>query len=119
MIRERQNGTLVPQAAGIYFHILTKQGKNGPGGAKSYIVHGKMTEGFAFLAYPADYRSSGVMTFIVNQDGGVLQKDLGKRTNVLAKAMNRPRRTGAPESAQTLRPDVRCVHPIGAEAHFS
>jgi hypothetical protein len=72
---------------GYYFHILTKQGKNGPGGAKSYIVHGKMTEGFAFLAYPAEYRSSGVMTFIVNQDGVVLQKDLGKKTDVLAKAM--------------------------------
>jgi Protein of unknown function (DUF2950) len=74
---------------GYYFHILTKQGKNGPRGAKSYIVHGKMTEGFAFLAYPAEYRSSGVMTFIVNQDGVVLQKDLGKKTDVLAKAMKK------------------------------
>jgi Protein of unknown function (DUF2950) len=74
---------------GYYFHVLTKQGNNGPGGAKSYIVHGKMTEGFAFLAYPAEYRSSGVMTFIVNQDGVVLQKDLGKKTDVLAKAMEK------------------------------
>ena len=74
---------------GYYFHILTKQGKNGPGGAKSYIVHGKMTEGFAFLAYPAEYGSSGVMTFIVNQDGVVLQKDLGKKADVLAKAMKK------------------------------
>ena len=74
---------------GYYFHILTKQGKSGPGGAKSYIVHGKMTEGFAFLAYPAEYRSSGVMTFIVNQDGVVLQKDLGKKTDVLAKVMKK------------------------------
>ncbi len=48
-----------------------------------------MTEGFAFLAYPAEYRSSGVMTFIVNQDGVVLQKDLGKKTDVLAKALKR------------------------------
>jgi Protein of unknown function (DUF2950) len=48
-----------------------------------------MTEGFAFLAYPAEYRSSGVMTFIVNQDGVVLQKDLGKKTDVLAKAMKK------------------------------
>ncbi len=72
---------------GYYFHIVTGQGKNAPGGAKGYIVNGKMTGGFAFVAYPAEYRSSGVMTFIVNQDGVVYQKDLGKRTDVLAKAM--------------------------------
>jgi hypothetical protein len=69
------------------YRILTRQGKNGPGGAKNYIVDGKMTGGFAFVAYPAEYRSSGVMTFIVNQDGVVYQKDLGKKTDVLAKAM--------------------------------
>jgi hypothetical protein len=72
---------------GYYFHILTQQGKHAPGGAKSYIVNGKMTEGFAFVAYPAEYRSSGVMTFIVGSDGVVYQKDLGKETAVLAKAM--------------------------------
>ncbi len=55
---------------------------------KSYIVNGKMTEGFAFVAYPAEYRSSGVMTFIVSEDGVVYQKDLGKKTDVLAKAMS-------------------------------
>ncbi|MGD0793790.1 MAG: DUF2950 domain-containing protein [Terriglobales bacterium] len=72
---------------GYYYLILTRQGKNAPGGAKSYIVNGKMTEGFAFVAYPAEYRSSGVMTFIVNEDGVVYQKDLGRKTDVLAKAM--------------------------------
>ncbi len=72
---------------GYYYLILTRQGKNGPGGAKSYIVNGKMTEGFAFVAYPAEYRSSGVMTFVVNQDGVVYQKDLGKKTDALAKAI--------------------------------
>jgi len=72
---------------GYYYHILTRQGKNAPGGAKSYIVGGQMTEGFAFVAYPAEYRSSGVMTFIVNEDGVVYQKDLGKKTDVLTKAM--------------------------------
>ncbi len=72
---------------GYYFQILTRQGKDGPGGQKSYIVNGKMTEGFALLAYPAEYRSSGVMTFIVGQDGVVYQKDLGKKTDVLVKAM--------------------------------
>jgi len=72
---------------GYYYHILTRQGKNGPGGAKSYIVDGKMTAGFAFVAYPAEYRSSGVMTFIVSEDGVVYQKDLGRKTDALAKAM--------------------------------
>jgi len=62
---------------GYYFRVLTRQGKNSPGGPKSYITGGKMTEGFAFVAYPAEYRSSGVMTFIVNEDGKVYQKDLG------------------------------------------
>ena len=72
---------------GYYYQILTRQGKDAPGGTKSYIVDGKMTEGFAFVAYPAEYRSSGVMTFIVDEDGVVYQKDLGKKTDVLAKAM--------------------------------
>jgi len=72
---------------GYYYHVLTRQGENAPGGAKNYIVNGKMVEGFAFVAYPAKYRSSGVMTFIVNEDGVVYQKDLGKETDVLAKAM--------------------------------
>jgi hypothetical protein len=81
-----QDGDPTPYR-GYYYLILTRQGKNGPGGAKSYIVNGKMTEGFAFVAYPAEYRSSGVMTFMVGQDGVVYQKDLGKKTEVLAKAM--------------------------------
>jgi len=72
---------------GYYYRMLTRQGKKGPGGAKSYLVNGKLVEGFAFLAYPVEYRSSGVMTFIVNQDGIVYQKDLGKKTEVLAKAL--------------------------------
>ncbi len=72
---------------GYYYHILVRQGENAPGGAKGYVVNGKMTEGFAFVAYPAEYRSSGVMTFIVASDGVVYQKDLGKKTDVLAKAM--------------------------------
>jgi hypothetical protein len=72
---------------GYYYHILTRQGKNGPGGAKDYIVNGKMPGGFAFVAYPAEYRSSGVMTFIVNEDGVVYQRDPGRKTDVLAKAM--------------------------------
>jgi hypothetical protein len=72
---------------GYYYHMLSRQGKNAPGGAKSYIANGKMSAGFAFVAYPAEYRSSGVMTFIVNEDGVVYQKDLGNKTEALAKAM--------------------------------
>lgn len=72
---------------GYYYHILTRQGKDAAGGAKSYIVNGKMTEGFAFVAYPAEYRSSGVMTFVVGADGVVHQKDLGKKTDAHGKDM--------------------------------
>jgi hypothetical protein len=81
----RQDGSPTPYR-GYYYLILTRQGNDGPGGAKRYIVDGKMTGGFAFVAYPAEYRSSGVMSFIVGQDGVVYQKDLGKKTDVLAKA---------------------------------
>jgi len=72
---------------GYYFRILSRQGQHGPGGAKSYIVDGKMTAGFAFVAFPAQYRSSGVMTFIVGSDRVVYQKDLGKETSSLARRM--------------------------------
>jgi len=72
---------------GYYFHMLTRQGSHAPGGAKDYVVNGKMTGGFAFVAYPAEYRNSGVMTFIINQDGVLLQKDLGTSTTQTAAAM--------------------------------
>jgi hypothetical protein len=72
---------------GYYFRILTRQGKNAPGGAANYSVAGKMTGGFAFVAYPAEYRNSGVMTFIVAKDGVVFEQDLGQKTVALAKAM--------------------------------
>ena len=69
---------------GYYYRILTRQGKNAPGGAKDYLVDGKMTQGFAFIAYPATYRASGVMTFMINQDGVIVQKDLGTDTAKVA-----------------------------------
>jgi hypothetical protein len=72
---------------GYYFRVLKAQGPNAPGGAKSYLVDGKMTGGFAILAYPAEYRSTGVMTFLVAQDGVVYQKDLGPHTLDLAHAI--------------------------------
>jgi hypothetical protein len=72
---------------GYYYLILTHQGKPGLGGAKSYSVSGKTAGGFAFVAYPAEYGSSGVMTFIVSENGVVYQKDLGEKTDVTASAM--------------------------------
>ena len=74
---------------GYYFRILKAQGAKAPGGAHSYIADGKMTRGFAFVAYPAEYRSSGVMTFIVDKDGVVYEKDLGPKTAAMAKAMSK------------------------------
>jgi Protein of unknown function (DUF2950) len=72
---------------GYFFRILKSQGSNAPGGAKDYLVNGKMLHGFAFVAYPAQYGNSGVMTFMINQDGVLLQKDLGATTTQTATAM--------------------------------
>jgi len=83
----RSRGAEAVPYRGYYFHVLTGQGKDSPGGVKSYIVDGKMTQGFAFVAYPAEYRSSGVMTFLVSEHGAIYQRDLGKKTGSIAKAM--------------------------------
>lgn len=72
---------------GYFYRILTAQGKDAPGGAYSYLIKGKMIGGFAVVAYPAEYGNSGVMTFIVNHDGKVFQKNLGKNTATVAKGM--------------------------------
>jgi hypothetical protein len=72
---------------GYYYRVLTEQGENAPGGAKSYIVDGHMTGGFALLAYPAEYGNSGVMSFLTNQSGILFEKDLGEETATLAAAM--------------------------------
>jgi hypothetical protein len=72
---------------GYYFKILTKQGPAANGGELDYVAHGKMIGGFALVAYPAEYRNSGVMTFIVNHAGTVYQKDLGPDTAKLAERM--------------------------------
>ena len=83
--------TLTPDVAkpfyGYYFHRLDGQGAAAKGGAKTYVVNGKATGGFAYIAYPAKYDDSGVQTFIVNQDGVIYAKNLGKDTASLAKAM--------------------------------
>jgi len=72
---------------GYYFRFITKQGDEAKGGAKDYIVNGKMTGGFAVVAYPAAYRDSGIMTFIIGTDGTVYQKDLGEQTTDVAASM--------------------------------
>ena len=74
---------------GYYYRILTAQGKDAPGGAYDYLARGHMIGGFALVAYPAQYASSGVMTFIVNHDGVVYQKNLGPNTAAIAQAMTR------------------------------
>lgn len=72
---------------GYVYRVLTGQGGHAPGGAKSYIENGNMTRGFALLAYPIEYGQSGIMTFVVNQQGVVFQKNLGDRTAELASAI--------------------------------
>lgn len=72
---------------GYYFRMLLGQTDKASGGAKKYVVEGKMVDGFAFVAYPAQYGNSGVMSFMINQDGVLLQKDLGKQTSEVAAAM--------------------------------
>jgi Protein of unknown function (DUF2950) len=72
---------------GYMFRILTSQGRHAPGGARKYVVDGKMSAGFAFAAYPVEYRSSGVMTFIVDQSGTIYEKDLGPATTKLGQLM--------------------------------
>ncbi|HUN61954.1 MAG TPA: DUF2950 domain-containing protein [Candidatus Sulfotelmatobacter sp.] len=72
---------------GYYFHMLKGQTDKAPGGPKNYVVDGSTISGFAFVAYPAVYGNSGIMTFIINQDGVLLQKDLGKTTEQTATAM--------------------------------
>ena len=72
---------------GYYFKILSAQGSGASGGAKNYVVKGEMSGGFALVAWPAEYDMTGVMTFIVNQDGVVREKDLGRATDATARKM--------------------------------
>jgi hypothetical protein len=73
---------------GYYFRLLTRQGKNAPGGKYNYVINGNMVAGFALVAFPANWGRSGVMTFIVNQQGKVYQKNLGPETTKIAQEMN-------------------------------
>jgi hypothetical protein len=73
---------------GYYFRILSRQSKSAPGGRYSYIINGNMIGGFALVAWPAEYGDSGIMTFIVNQQGRVYQKDLGPKSGDIARKMS-------------------------------
>jgi hypothetical protein len=86
---------------GYYFKILTRQGKHAPGGKYDYIINGNMIGGFALVAWPASYEDSGVMTFIVSQQGVVYQKDLGAKTSKLASAL----KAYDPDSSWVRSPD--------------
>lgn len=81
------DSTLLTPFHGYLYRMLTKQGKSAPGGAYDYRANGKLLGGFAVLAYPARYGMSGVVSFMVNQDGVVYQKDLGQNTAALATEM--------------------------------
>jgi hypothetical protein len=72
---------------GYLFRILTSQGRAAPGGKSSYLVNGNLTAGFALVAYPEQWGKSGIMTFIVNQDGKVYQRNLGEKTGAIAASM--------------------------------
>ena len=86
--RRSQGGEPVP-FHGYYYRLLEKQGRNGPGGARSYVdASGLMTGGFAAIAWPAKYGNSGVMTFFVNHVGVVYEKDLGSRTEDIAPSLD-------------------------------
>ena len=86
---------------GYYFKILKCQGRHAPGGKYNYVINGNMIAGFALVAWPAEYGNSGIMTFIVNQQGLVYQKDLGPKTAKKASAI----KEYDPDSTWQLSPD--------------
>jgi len=80
LVKSRDQGAAPEPFHGYFFKILTRQGKHAPGGKYDYIINGNMIGGFALVAWPVEYGQTGIMTFIVNQQGRVYQKDLGPRT---------------------------------------
>ena len=86
---------------GYFFKILSQQGPHAPGGKYDYIINGNMLAGFAFLAWPAKYRETGIMTFIINQQGKVFQKDLGPNTDSIVAKMT----AYDPDPSWTISPD--------------
>jgi len=86
---------------GYYFKILTRQGKHAPGGKYDYVINGRMIAGFALVAWPAEWDNTGVMTFVVNQQGKVYQKNLGPKTASLVRSLT----TYDPENTWTVAKD--------------
>ena len=87
MAQARQPGAAPEPFQGYFFRILPRQGKAAPGGKYDYVINGNMIGGFALVAWPAEYGESGIMTFLVNQQGRVYQKDLGPKTTKVATEM--------------------------------
>ncbi len=92
---------------GYHFRILTRQGKNAAGGAYSYVINGRMLAGFALVAYPAKYGETGVMTFIVNHNGKIFEKDLGANSTALGIADDELRSGRRLASGHALEPGAR------------
>jgi Protein of unknown function (DUF2950) len=95
LFEERGVATREAPYYGYHFRILTAQGAAAPGGAYSYVINGNLVAGFAAVAWPAEYRRTGVTTFLVNHYGTVYQKDLGPRTDAIAAGI----RTYAPDGS--------------------
>ena len=86
---KKKSGSQPTPYHGYFYKILTAQGKNAPRGAYNYVINGRMVGGFAMVAYPAGYGSSGIKTFIISHDGVVYEKDLGKNTASIAQEMKK------------------------------
>ena len=109
MPRDARHKGMGPQPFhGYYFRILTRQGKAAPGGKMNYMSHGNLTGAFALVAYPERWDYSGIMTFIVNQDGHVFQRNFGERTSPIAGAMKEYN----PDSEWTLVQDEGVVNAV-------
>jgi hypothetical protein len=101
LAKSREPDTAPEPFHGYFFKILTRQGKHAAGGKYDYIINGNMIGGFALVAWPAEYGESGIMTFLVNQQGRVYQKDLGPKTARIAGAM----KAYDPDKTWTISPD--------------
>jgi hypothetical protein len=99
--KPREEGEAPQPFHGYFFKVLTRQAKSAPGGKYDYIINGNMIGGFALVAWPAKHSESGIMSFIVNQQGRVYQKDLGPKTTAIAEAM----RAYDPDKTWSLSPD--------------
>jgi hypothetical protein len=93
---------------GYFFRILTRQGKDAPGGKLNYMDRGNLTLGFALVAFPAHWDQSGIMTFVVNQKGQVFQRNLGEKTFPIATRMNEYN----PDSEWTIVSDTGIVSAV-------